>query len=125
VVNPGPLPIRYLGVREPHEPFVHVYHWSAAWQIDDSHGGSPGAEESTPFHPLDVAPGEFLTLYLVGRASDCVYGPGFRLENAADFGFISGNPIEVAYSVGGLTAMSTIELPVVIAEPVLGDCPPG
>jgi hypothetical protein len=125
VYNPGPLPIRYLGVHEPNRPFVHAYHWSAVWQVDDSHGGAPAAEESRSFHPIDVAPREFLTLYLVGRASDCAYGPGFRLQNAASFGYIQGSPISVVYSVGGLTATSEIDLPVVIAEPVLGDCPPG
>jgi len=71
-----------------------------------------------------VAPGDSLTLYLVGRAGDCAYGPAFSLENASEFGFQGRSSVRIAYSVAGLTAESEVTLPVIVAEPLLGNCPP-
>ena len=123
LTNPGPLPVRYLGVYEPVEPLVHIYHWSAVWQVDNSGGGVPVPTAASSFHPVDIAPMESLTIYLVARASDCVFGHGFRLADAAQFSFASRESFSVAYSVAGLTSTAVIELPAVIAEPRLGNCP--
>ncbi|TAK01458.1 MAG: hypothetical protein EPO36_05360 [Chloroflexota bacterium] len=121
--NPGPLPIRFLGIVEPNSPGVLFYRWSAVWQHDDPHGFMPAIEASSAFHPIDVASGDFVTLYLVARASECAFGPGFVDEDPDTFGFQSRESILVAYSVLGLTATSEIELPFIVAEPVRNSCP--
>lgn len=121
--NPGPLPIRFLGVVEPNEPGVLFYRWAAAWQHDDPHGFMPLIADSSAFHPIEVAPGDFLTLYVVARASECAFGPGFLDEDPNTFGFQIRETIQIAYSVLGLTATSEFQLPFIVAEPVRDSCP--
>lgn len=123
--NPGPLPLRYLGVVEPNPPGVHFPRWSAVWQVDGGLG-IPAAEAASAFHAVDIPPDGRLTLYLVGRASDCAFGPNFRRRDEGSYAYSGRSTVEVAYSLLGLTASSEVQLPVTVAEPTtVGGCPPG
>lgn len=125
VRNPGPLAIRLGGLVEDLNPPPLAPRWTALWLYTDDVGGVPAPDAASPFQPVEVAPGGSVVLYAVGRASPCALGPTFALADVANVGLAGrGNP-RLAYSVFGLSGLSEIQLPVVIAEPHRPNCPAG
>ncbi len=120
VRNPGPLPIRLLGVVERQGPSPGFPRWTAVWLHEDASGGLPGVEEATPFRPVDVPPDGYVALYMVGRAGACAFGPSFRLED--DGAYASTRQVRVAYAVFGLSSVGDVELPVTLAQPQSEEC---
>ncbi len=122
VRNPGPLPIRLLGVVQGKGPVSSFPRWTAVWLHEDANGGMPGEEEAMPFRPLEVPPDGHVVLYLVGRAGSCAFGPSFRLDDAGTGAFASSRHVRIAYAVLGLSSVGEVELPVTLAQPQSEEC---
>jgi hypothetical protein len=122
VGNPGPLPIRLLGVVERQDPEGSFLRWTAVWLHEDADGGMPAVEEAAPFRPLEVPPDGHVVLYLVGRAGACAFGPSFRLEDADTGTFVTSRHVRIAYAVLGLSSVGEVELPVTLAQPQSEEC---
>jgi len=120
VRNPGPLPIRLLGVVQS-GPDTGFRRWTAVWLDEDSDGGLPGVQEATLFRPVDVQPDGSVVLYLVGRAGECAFGPDFRPDNDHTT-FVPRRDVQIAYAVLGLSSVSEVELPVRLVEPQREEC---
>lgn len=122
VRNPGPLPIRLLGVVQRPDPGPSFPRWTAVWLHVDPGGGMPAVEEAMPFRQLEVPPDGHVVLYLVGRAGACAFGPSFRLEDADTGDFASSRHVRIAYAVLGLSSVGEVELPFTLAQPLREDC---
>ncbi|MDQ3492706.1 MAG: hypothetical protein M3452_05545, partial [Chloroflexota bacterium] len=120
VRNPGPLPIRLLGVVEGQEPSRGFVRWTAVWLYENEDGGFPGVEEATPFRPIEVPPDGRVLLYVVGRAADCAFGPSFRVDDR--HAYASSRHVRVAYDVLGLSSVGQVELPLTLAQPYSEEC---
>jgi hypothetical protein len=123
--NPGPLPIRLLGVvQDPYAKQMVIYRWSALWLGGDPYDGRTEIGDPQPFEPVDVQPNGYLRVYLVGKVGKCAYGPSFSLANTSDVGgFASrGRQIHFAFSVLGLASGGDVTLPVALAEPTVNGC---
>jgi hypothetical protein len=118
VTNAGQLPIRLLGLVEDSSATYRM-RWTALWTAEDSQGPDAARE----FEPLDLEQEDRLQLYLVGRAGPCALGRAF--DPASDNLAISVfDHVSLAYSVLGLPAAASIELPFAIAEPQRENCLP-
>jgi hypothetical protein len=124
VQNPGPLPIRLGGLVETLTPTTQAPRWTALWYTEYP-GGIPGPLAASPFQPVEVAPGGSVVLYAVGRASPCAVGSAFALADAANVGLAGRDNPRLAYSVLGLSGISEIQLPFVVAAPTRPNCPSG
>jgi hypothetical protein len=122
VRNPGPLPIRLLGVVQDEYRSSSFPSWTAVWLYENEDGGLPAVEEATPFRPVDVPPDGHVALYVVGRAGACAFGPSFRLEDAEEMTYASSRRLLVAYAVLGLSSVGEVELPVALAQPQNEEC---
>ncbi|MDQ3553700.1 MAG: hypothetical protein M3395_04755 [Chloroflexota bacterium] len=122
VRNPGPLPIRLLGVVQDDFTISGLPSWTAVWLHENQDGGLPAAEAATPFRPVEVPPDGHVALYVVGRAGACAFGPSFRLEDASDHASVISRQIRVAYAVVGLSSVGEVELPVALAQPLSEVC---
>ena len=70
--------------------------------------------------PTDIQPGDYVLVYLIGKASPCSIGAA---PYAPDQAFaVRGPDIVLAYSILGLTNTTTYEMPVVIEEPIRNGC---
>lgn len=125
--NPGPLPIRLLGVVQ--DPFAKqqvIYRWSALWLGGDPNDARTEIESPQPFKPVDVQPDGSMRVYLVGMAGKCAYGPTFSLANNPEIAYVSrGRQIHFAYSVLGLPSGGDVTLPVALVEPTVNGCGAG
>jgi hypothetical protein len=123
IYNESLLPIRLEGLVEESTADYPGPRWSAMWTEDDPvREGFP--EDARPFVPRELAPGGYVNLFLVGRASACALGPSFRLDEADRVGYITTNMVRLAYSVVGWPHVAAVDLPVLIAEPAADVCPP-
>lgn len=122
VRNPGPLPIRLLGVVERPDPGPSFPTWTAVWLHEDPGGGLVPVEQAMPFRPLEVPPDGHVVLYLVGRAGACAFGPSFRSEDADGGTFASSRHVRIEYAVLGLSSVGEVELPVTLAQPLREGC---
>ena len=122
--NPGPLPIRLLGVvQDPYAKQMVIYRWSALWLGGDPNDGRTEIGSPQPFEPVDVQPGGELRVYLVGKAGKCAYGPSFSLAGNPEIAYASrGRQIHFAFSVLGLPSGGDVTLPVALAEPTVNGC---
>lgn len=121
VRNGGSLPVLVLGVvaERPSLDGGWLPRWTAVGMDPDQTGGVSPIEQARPFEPLELQPGEHVNLFLVGRAGRCALGP----SGTASGGVLSVSyTIPVAISVLGLTEVSEVDPPFVVAEPQNADC---
>lgn len=123
--NPGPLPIRLEGLYGSVEPEARFTRWvGIARDLDPGDSLPTNVDQLRQFEPVDIAPGERVDLYMVGRAGACAYGPGFTLDAPDVSSYINvGGSVGLVYSVFGLVWISPFELPMTIVEPLRADCP--
>lgn len=122
VTNDGAMPVRVLGlVQSPPDAAPRAMAWAALWMVSGVNGGVPGPEQSAQFEPFDLNPGDFVVLYLVGRAGPCAIGHPFDPDTDQLTG-TSRDRVQLAYSTFGLTAVSNVPLPMVVVEPELDNC---
>ena len=121
VGNQGALPIRLEGVREdPNAASRIAPRWTALGVGSDPNAIGQPLEEVASFVPTDIAPGGYVVLYLIGKASACAIGAE---PYAPDQAFaVRGPDIDLAYSILGLTNTATYHMPLVIEEPILDGC---
>ena len=127
IENAGPVPVRVEGVVVHPDSLAHVQaRWTAVWlpAIGTSADVVPPLEETRPFEPRALAPGEELQLYLVGRAGPCAFGPGFAADSGVAGWTMLGPTIEVAYSIAGLVGTATIDMDQAFLEPRRNNCEP-
>lgn len=96
----------------------HLY-WSAVWTVDPPEYGAPGQGATHPMRPFELKPGEYVPLYVVGRAPACALGP--RGDPA---GYHVVETVTLSYNVLGIPAAVPLDLPFVVAQPLRLDCPP-
>jgi hypothetical protein len=118
--NVGALPIRLLGVIEELPEWATAPRWTAVGMLR-TQGALLGYDNAQPLEPIDLAPGDYLNLYLVGRAGPCALGrevaPGEPLTMVG-----RGDSIALAYTVLGMTGVADVALPFAISEPQREDC---
>jgi hypothetical protein len=101
--NLGPLPIRIEGLADVYRP-DDGSQWTAMWIQPGRpfEGGATVGDPATavPWHPVELAPGDELIVFLVGRAGSCAAGPvadpGSRISVILS--------IPIVYSVAGWTS---------------------
>jgi hypothetical protein len=116
--NHGPLPVTVHGVVTHNPEAWEGQYWAAMWLDGAPGGGSTGA--AVPLSDLVLAPGEYATVWLVGRASICALGPSFDPNGVNDHavsGYTSANAT-LSVSVLGWPVQQDIELPADLHEPV-------
>ena len=121
VHNTGSIPVELDGiVEEPDAASVIAPRWTAlALGTDPNAFGQP-VEQLIPFHPVALAPGEYVILYVVGKVSACATG---HTPDRADLSYaIRGPDVELVYSVLGLSASSHYSMPTRVAEPLVDGC---
>ncbi len=124
LANPGPLPVRILGVVERNRGLVAIPKWTGVGVVLDAPPGSMlGWQDAAPFEPFEIPPGEVREIVLLGRASVCAYGPGLRREDLDTMLQIVAPEIRIAYSVLWMSAEAVIEEPVVVVQPGRLPCP--
>jgi hypothetical protein len=119
ITNTSALPIRLDGLVEDAvvEEQVGPY-WTQLALPSDPHDLGPGFDKVVPFAPVVVQPGDQQLIYVVGRAGSCSFGPTFALDRPDIGGYLgAGRDLQLAYSIFGLEATSTFELPAEIVEP--------
>ncbi|GEM_PF-5429668 len=121
VHNIGPIPVDLDGIVErPDAASVLAPRWTAlALGTDPNAFGQP-VEQLVPFHPVALAPGDYVTLYVVGKVSACA--TGLPPDRAGLSYAIRGPDIDLTYSVLGLTGSSHYLMPTQIAEPLVFGC---
>lgn len=121
VENAGPLTIRIDGIEDPAvDPAAYIPTFHAAWLDREQGGGVGGPAE--PFTPTDVAPGEFVTLWVVGTASTCAAGPAFN--PGGSWSAIHIPDVRVRYTILGIPRTTTVRLPFDLMQPYEANCPP-
>jgi hypothetical protein len=121
--NPGPLPMRILGVVQPASEGAVLPRWTGAGVLVGAPPGSMlGWEEASPFEPFELPPEGLREIFLVGRASSCATGPLFGAEEWATATRFIAPQIRIAYSVLGLSTEVAID-DVVISQPIRTPCP--
>jgi hypothetical protein len=128
--NEGPLPIRFVGLRDPFglDRFdAEVIHVGivAVWRDTAERGGSNGEASAVPLTPIDLGPGDEVILYVVGRASACAYGPTYDPAIGSTVGYRGLSEIDLVYTVFGMPRSTPLEWPYDMLEPNPGSaCPP-
>jgi hypothetical protein len=110
--NHGPLPVTVHGVVTHNFEGWEGPYWAAMWLDGAPGGGSTGP--AVPLNDLVLAPDEYATVWLVGRASTCALGPSFDPNGVIDYTSIGAT---LSYSVMGLPVQQDIELPAELKEP--------
>jgi len=123
VKNDSALPITLLGIENFDELAPLSMQWTAVWTHFDPGGSVPDPTRFSAFKPFELQAGEWLTLYLVGRAGDCAVGPTLDLENIEGTA-TSFNRVKVAYSVLGMSSTAFVDLPFILVEPRTNPCGP-
>lgn len=121
VGNPGVLPVRLEGVLEDPDAASRIApRWTQLAVGTDPNAIGQPLDQVASFVPTDIAPGGYVTLYLIGKASPCAIGAE---PYAPDQAFaVRGPDIELAYSILGLRDTSTYHMPLVIEEPIRSGC---
>jgi hypothetical protein len=107
--NLAPIPITILGLASNEQQMA----WgevTAVGLLRDSHVIDITMPENTkPFAPIEVQPGQPVFLIVSGRASACALGH----ENGTDLpqGGASFQTINVVYEIAGMRQLTTVELP--------------
>jgi hypothetical protein len=122
--NVGPLPITLNGLVSPVPPGSSGPAWIALALPSVANTFPNTVEQLRPFTVQVMGPGEFVTLYLVGRAGSCAFGPGFEPGGSPGVTTFAelARDVEIGYSVLGLASKTTIEMPMEFVEPT-GRCP--
>jgi hypothetical protein len=121
VNNAGPVPIRLEGiVEDPEAASRFGPRWTALALGTDANAVAQPIDELVPFSRVELEPGGFMPLYVVGKASACAVGPSFGGPDQAFA--LRGPDIQLAYSVFGFTSTSTYTMPLVIQEPIREGC---
>ncbi len=125
VANDGPLPIRLEGVvADPalQDGAVDYPTLRAVWWTGGSNGDI--IDPTQPFLPVELAPNDYVFLWLVGTASTCAAGPSFDpgRDELAMVGM--PGPLWVEYTVLGFPSMAAIDLPFELLQPYRTGCPP-
>ena len=115
VTNRGHLPVRLEGVVGGREYFRGP-RWTAVGMSPDEYG-IVGPEGMQPFRAIDIAPGQYVLLYVAGRAGPCVLRPGDE-----DVGNYSNMSLRIAYSVLGMSWVNDIEPGFQVLEPARDHC---
>jgi hypothetical protein len=124
VMNAGPLPITVNGMVSIGSPGSSG-RWIALALPSDPNSYPNPVDQLRTFTRQVVAPGDSVTLYLVGKAGACAYGPGYDIESSVDatsFAAFTRN-VELGYSVLGLSSTTTVEMPMQLIEPAAAHCP--
>ncbi|HEY5434364.1 MAG TPA: hypothetical protein VIK13_03975 [Candidatus Limnocylindrales bacterium] len=134
ISNDGSMPIRLLGLRDPAAaddslaPSITapVGPGITAVRRDTApNGGTFGMDAAVPLTPIDLEPGEFVVLYVVGQAGQCAFGPTYDPSLGSTVGYTGLRDLEVVYSVYGMPRTATLEWPYDILEPSPDSaCPP-
>jgi hypothetical protein len=112
LLNDGPLPVTVHGVVTHNSEAWEGPYWAAMWLDGATNGGSVG-----PVVPLDdlvLAPGDYATVWLVGRASTCALGASFDPSELVGYTSLGAT---LSYSVVGWPVQQDIELPAELKEP--------
>lgn len=125
ISNEGSLPIRLLGIRDSGTPgLVVAPDITAVWRDTTPHGAS-AMEAAAPLAPIDLEPGGYVVLYVVGVAGPCSFGPTFDPALGSTVGYTGLRDLEIAYSVYGMPRTTSLSWPYDIVEPYSdGPCQP-
>lgn len=125
VANDGPLPIRLEGVVA--DPLVQdgpvdYPTLRAVWRAGGTNGDI--IDPTEPFAPVELAPSDYVFVWLVMTASPCAAGPSF--DPARDQLAMVGmpEPLLVEYTVLGFPMVAAIDLPFELLQPYRAGCPP-
>lgn len=131
VTNVSPLPVTFEGLVD--EGFVslitttgeeHTPSWTSLALASVPNVFPNTGEQLRPFTPTTLPPNAQVTVYLVGRAGACAFGPGFDAQASVNGGFVSmSREIKLGYSVLGLSSTTTVEMPMQLVEPAAEHCP--
>ncbi len=125
ISNDGSMPIRLLGLHDPATAdLVMVPRITAVWRDTAPNGGTQDMDMAVPLTPIDIAPHEFVVLYLVGRAGQCAFGPTYDPSLASTVGYGGLGDLQVVYSVYGMPRTMLLRWPYEILEPQPSPCPP-
>ena len=112
LTNDGPFPVTVHGVVTQNFEGWEGPYWAAMWLDGASDGGVAGP--TVPLDDLVLAPGEYATVWLVGRASTCALGTSFDPGSSNAFYSIGAT---LSYSVLGWPVQQDIGLPAELKEP--------
>jgi hypothetical protein len=120
------VPVTLDGIVEPElrEPSWGGLTWNAVWLDEDATPGGGGiVGPARPFASSVLEPGDFATLWLVGRAGSCAYGPAF--DTAAppgNLGYTTTDTVRMQVRTLGWPRTIEVTLPFRLVEPS-GTCP--
>lgn len=119
VKNAGWLPVTITGlIEDPADRDVRSGpHWAAVWLAPGSQHGIPAIEQTQPFRPFVLQPGEIAPLYVVGRSGRCIAQPTGSWSAA-----ITRSQLQVRYVVLGLESSARFDLDFIVGEYQREDC---
>ena len=125
MLNGSALPVTLEGIVSGDEPGSPGPRWIALALPFVPNAFPNGVDQLRAFTPQVIAPNERITLYLVGKAGPCSFGPGFSLDNdSAVAGYVSlPREVQLGYSILGLAGTSSFTMPMQVVEPARQSCP--
>jgi hypothetical protein len=124
VTNTSALPITLEGIVMSDSRSNAGPRWTALALASDPNTFPNPPDKLRVFTPQVIAPNDRITLYLVGKAGPCAFGPGYTVDTVGVTGYASmSRDLQLDYSILGLSATSTFTMPLQLVEPAASRCP--
>lgn len=124
VTNVSALPVTLEGLVSNEPPGSGGPRWTALAVATSRDVFPNDLSQLRPFSPQVIQPNQLFTIYLVGKAGTCAFGPGYTVDTVGVGGFASmSRSIQLSYSMLGLSTRTTIEMPMQLVEPTNANCP--
>jgi hypothetical protein len=124
VTNTSALPVTLEGIVVPDSRSATGPRWTALALAPDRNVYPNEVDRLFAFTPQVIAPNDRVTVYLVGKAGPCAFGPGYTADTVGVTGYASmSRDLQLDYSILGLSATSTFTMPLQLVEPASPSCP--
>lgn len=122
--NFGALPVRLEGLVTDMNPDSLGSQWVALALPTVANEFPNSLDKLQSFTPQLIPPQSSVTIYLVGRAGECAFGPGYQpgVSDATSFSSFPRD-VRLGYSIFGLSSTTVVEMPMQLVEPAAVHCP--
>jgi len=122
VTNGSALPVTLNGIVVGDATAGTGLQWTAAGLASFPNTFPNSVEQLRPFTPQELAPGDRVTLYLVGKAGSCAFGPTFTIDSPVTQYEAVDPHLQLSYSILGLASSSTFTMPMRLVQPNAPPC---
>lgn len=123
ITNGSALPVTLDGIVTNEAPGSSGPRWIALALATEPNVFANEIGKLRTFAPQVIPPNERITVYLVGKAGPCAFGPDFSLDSfgVGDYAALDRD-LQLAYSVLGVPATSTFTMPFQVVAPTRDFC---